>query len=389
MAGFRLGVVVTHPIQYQAPLYKELARRGHVVPHVLFLSHYGVEQSYDRQFGRFIAFDVPLLDGYAHEFVRNWSPRASLSPGADTFNPGLLKAIRRAELDAVVIHGYAYLSAWLAYGSARVLGLPYLMRGESNPDVSHGIRQIVKHRLVEPLVTNAAGLLSIGMANRDFYLQYGAEEGRIFHAPYSVDTTRFRRDGEAGRAARAERLDRLGLNPGLPTLLFAAKFVPWKRPFDPIEAVDLLGGTVNLIMIGDGPLKSALEERATKRPWMRVLGFVNQIEIAFWYGAADVFVLPSEHEPWGLAVNEAMAAGSVPIVSDAVGCARDLVAPQTGRTFPTGNIAALATCIVTAAEMSSDESTRQRIIDRSEDYGIAATCRGFEEAAAAIALAKE
>ena len=58
---------------------------------------------------------------------------------------------------------------------------------------------------------------------------------------------------------------------------------------------------------------------------MRCLGFVNQAELPGWYGCGDVLALPSGREPWGLVVNEGMACGLVPVVSEAVGCAADLV----------------------------------------------------------------
>src|SRR5262249_45910530 len=54
-------------------------------------------------------------------------------------------------------------------------------------------------------------------------------------------------------------------------------------------------------------------------------GFVNQSELPALYAAADVFALPSENEPWGLAVNEAMCAGLPVVVSREVGCVADLV----------------------------------------------------------------
>jgi glycosyltransferase involved in cell wall biosynthesis len=117
---------------------------------------------------------------------------------------------------------------------------------------------------------------------------------------------------------------------------------------------------------------------------MRTLGFVNQQEIAQWYGAADLFVLPSSREPWGLAVNEAMAAGAVPVVSDAVGCAADLVTPDAGWVYPAGDIDALS-CAITAALQTADLGEfRSAAQQRSAQYGIAATARGIEAAVAAV-----
>jgi glycosyltransferase involved in cell wall biosynthesis len=179
-------------------------------------------------------------------------------------------------------------------------------------------------------------------------------------------------------------LESLGMEPEILLVLFAAKLQPRKRPMDVVMAMDRLDRPANLVMIGDGPLRPAMESLALRRPWMRTLGFVNQKEIGEWYGAADLFVLPSEHEPWGLAVNEAMAAGAVPVVSDAVGCGPDLVTSEVGWVYPTGDIGALASAIAEGSQVGDLTERRAAARRRSMEYGIAATARGVETAVAAV-----
>jgi len=233
-------------------------------------------------------------------------------------------------------------------------------------------------------VRQAGACLSIGEQNRKFYLAYGAREERIFSAPYSVDNYRFAEAGEIGRQRRTERLRSLGLDPELPVVLFAAKLHPRKRPLDLLEAVERLERPCNVIYVGDGELGDDLRRRAERLPTVKIVGFVNQSEMGEWYGMAELFVLPSEHEPWGLAVNEAMAAGTVPIASDSVGCVPDLVTPGTGRVFPTGDVAALA-AVLEELLSSADERTElaRRARDRVSAYDIAATARGIEQGALA------
>jgi glycosyltransferase involved in cell wall biosynthesis len=75
---------------------------------------------------------------------------------------------------------------------------------------------------------------------------------------------------------------------------------------------------------------------------VRFAGFRNQSELPRFFQMAAVFVLPSEQEPWGLVVNEAMACGCAVVVSDAVGCQPDLVTDGVeGCVFPSGDVAAL------------------------------------------------
>ena len=167
-------------------------------------------------------------------------------------------------------------------------------------------------------------------------------------------------------------------------MLFAAKLYNGKGPIDVVKAMDQLEQSANLIVVGDGPLRPELEALASERPWMQTLGFVNQRKIAEWYGAADLFVLPSYREKWGLAVNEAMAAGAVPIVSDSVGCAPDLVTRDVGWVHATGDIGALARAIAEGCKPGALTERRTAAQRRSAEYGIAATACGIEAAVGAV-----
>ena len=87
-----------------------------------------------------------------------------------------------------------------------------------------------------------------------------------------------------------------------------------------------------LLIVGDGPSRAALEERARSRQlkWTQFAGFRNQSELAAWYICMDVFVLPSRFETWGLVLNEAMLFQLPVVASSMVGAAEDLI--ETGRT---------------------------------------------------------
>jgi len=130
-------------------------------------------------------------------------------------------------------------------------------------------------------------------------------------------------------------------------VLFCAKLQPWKAPQDVLEAFARASIPDSfLVYAGDGPLGGALEGRARKLGFaerVRMLGFVNQSQLPAVYRAADLFVLPSLYEPFGLVVNEAMLCGCPVAVSDRVGAKYDLVREgQNGYIFPTGNVEALA-----------------------------------------------
>lgn len=380
----RLLVVVSHPIQYHAPLYRRLAESASLDLTVAFLTDFGTRPSRDPGFGRDIAYDVPLVEGYRHVFVSTGTsryPRRTHVPSAS-----LLQQIRRRYYDVVLVHGYATAASWIAAGAARLASVPYLMRGETQLDteVTRPLPLRIGKRLaLTPLLRGAGACLAIGIRNRAFYRRYGVPDDRIIHAPYSVDNTLFARQGDQGRSERASRLRSVGLDPDCPTAVFAAKLQAHKRPMDVVEAVRKMRLAVNLVMIGDGPLGDEVSRQAARLPRVALLGFVNQSEIGKWFGAADIMVLPSEREPWGLVVNEAMAAGCVPVVSAAVGCAPDLVEPSDGAVVAPADTDALASVLDRlAGDRDALAGARSRSRRLADTHSIERTAIGYETAVA-------
>lgn len=382
MKKYTVGIVVSHPIQYQVPLYRYLEEHSFIKPVVMFLTNHGIKESFDPGFSMTLQYDIPLLDGYEYKFLKNISPKPNPSMFTGAFNPGIVNNISGKYIDLAICHGWNSMSMIMAILTANVKHIPYMLRGEARPDpISMSTnKKVLKHMLLEPLITRASACLSIGKENSDFYRGYGVADSKIFEAPYSVDTIRFETFGRVGRDLRSNYLRKLNLNPELPTVMFASKMHPRKNPIDLIYAVDKMDSKPNLIFIGDGQLMDQVKQLALKRPWIGILGFINQVEIPVWLGVADILVLPSSHEPWGLIVNEAMSAGCIPIVSDSVGCRKDLVTEDIGEIFPTGNIDELALAIGRVIRQGIDKLRRQKSIEKSAEYSIAATSKGIEAA---------
>jgi glycosyltransferase involved in cell wall biosynthesis len=379
----RLLVVATHPIQYQAPLYRCLASSQVVDLSVVFLTDFGMTPSFDAGFDQYLAFDVPLTDGYDHTFLSTGCTRQQGRWSLPS--SGLWSRLSRKHCDVVLIHGYASVASWATCLVATAHGTPYMLRGDTRweTDVARpGTRRWAKQRLLGLLLRRAGACVAIGSSNQHFYRSFGVAVERIVMAPFSVDTDRFASEGAAGRAERAGMLQAIGLDPVLPTLCFAGKLQPHKRPLDVLAALDRMTSPANLIVIGEGPLRAEVAKTAAGLSTVRVLGFLNQSAIGRWFGACDVIVLPSEVEAWGLVVNEAMAAGAVPVVSSAVGCGPDLVSSSGGVVYPVGDIAALADALdnlVADPRTLAMASATTRTV--SEEHSLAATARGYEAAA--------
>jgi glycosyltransferase involved in cell wall biosynthesis len=379
----RLAIVVSHPIQYQAPLFVRLAERAAVDFEVLFLSRHGVEASLDPGFGRAVRFDVPLTEGYPHRFVPNWSPVPSIGTFAGLVNPTIAMTLAKGGYDALLVHGYAHLTDWIAAAAARAIDVPYLLRGETRDTSPEGRATAAwrrKRAVLGPLVAGAHRCLAIGLRSARYWLEMGARPSQIGWAPYSVDNERFVAGAEQARADRDQRLTDLGLDPERPVALFAAKLDPGKRVLDFVAAGDRLGGRASFLVVGDGAQRSELDALLADRPWLRSVGFANQTEMPGWYGVADLFVLPSSSETWGLGVNEAMACGAVPVVSDQVGCAPDLVDGGAGHVVAARDPVAIAEAIESLLDRTRRDAMRAEGRRRLERYSLDATAAGIEQA---------
>jgi glycosyltransferase involved in cell wall biosynthesis len=379
----RLLVIATHPIQYQVPLFRRLAQSEVLDLQVAFLTDYGISPSFDPGFQKELAFDVPLTEGYVHTFL---SAGCTTHPSRFAIpSLGKLKSLlNRNVCDVVLPPGYGMLCTWLICAIAQLRRIPYLTRAETRVESDRsrpGPRRLIKHLILGPMLRRSRACLAIGSSNEEFYRSYGVSEERLVLAPYSVDNDLFAMAGAKGRTQRREMLSSLGLDPVAPTICFAGKLQPYKRPLDLITSYRRLGVEANLIVIGEGPLRDPVQKGISGLPRARHLGFVNQSGIGQWFGACDVLVLPSDFEPWGLVVNEAMAAGAVPIVSSEVGCAPDLVRPDGGEIFPVGDCDALAAALNRFLGNKATLRTARGICAEAiARHSIEETVRGYERA---------
>jgi glycosyltransferase involved in cell wall biosynthesis len=341
---YRLAILVSHPIQYQAPLYRALAARPEIDLTVFFCSDWGLKTYRDEGFGQELKWDVPLLDGYRSEFLPNVNPKPNLSRFWGLINPAIIQRLRNGDFDAVWIHGWAHVTDWLAMLTAFASGIPVLLRGDSNllPTLPRW-KRILKRAVLTWLFRKVSGFLAIGRYNAEFYGAYGVPKEKIFYVPYAVDNDFFLSKAEELRPRKIELKRKFGMPEDLAVILFCGKLIPVKRPMDLLQVFAQLSKDVRctLVFVGDGPLHSELEAYVQEHEPQHVyfMGFQNQTELPTFYAMADVFVLPSGSEQWGLVVNEAMCFGLPVIVSDQVGAGGDLVREGVnGFVYPAGDV---------------------------------------------------
>jgi glycosyltransferase involved in cell wall biosynthesis len=390
----RVAFINTHPIQYFAPLYADLNRAEDLSVTALYLSDYSVRGATDHGFGHIVRWDVDLLAGYDARFVRGAERRGEPAGFFSVVAPQLWHEVRGGAFDALVVHGHTPAATLVAAAAAKISRIPTFLRCETHLGLRRSaLKSLLRRPLIGAYYRRFDGVLAIGSANREFYRAIGVPERRIFNMPYAVDNHRFMTGARLADGERKELRTGFGVHDDRPIALYAAKFQRRKRPDDLLRAAARLnreGVIFRLVMVGSGEMETELRALTGHLSLSNThfAGFVNQAVLPRVYAACDLFVLPSENEPWGLAVNEAMCAG-LPIVSSSeIGCVPDLVHDgRDGRTFSAGNVGGLTDAL---RPLLTDPELRQRMGATSRDIVSRwsyAECRaGLRAALASIGL---
>lgn len=353
--GYKVAVLTSHPVQYQAPLFKALASREDLNLSVFYRSDFSIQGGLDKGFGIPIRWDRPLLEGYAYQFLDN-----SLE---------IIAILKQQKFNALLIHSYATLFSLAGYCGGIVFEIPILLHTESEMLRKRNVwTQWIKTMILKSLFSKTAAFLSIGRQNYQFYESFGIPDSRIFQTPYCVDNDFFLQQGNFWKEKRLETLRELSLPNRQPTIIFSGKLIPRKRPFDLLSAYAAIhreGYRANLILIGDGVLRREIEQyiKDNRLGNARVIGFKNQTEISKFYSVGDIFVLPSVFDTWGLVINEAMLFSMPVITTDRVGAGYDLVEDgQTGYRYIAGNVNALAQYLIT---LLTEDDLRKKMGENS------------------------
>ncbi len=377
----RVGVFATHPIQYQVPLWRALNIQENIELVVFYFSDQGVSGTEDPGFGEVVVWDVPLLEGYSSLFLS----KKSIAE-VNAFNIGGPKRLLEEQrLDVVILHGYTHRFARQLIRLKARYGYKVILRGEFTemPRRKAGIRSLAKRVYLKWFYRYVDHFCPIGEDAKDHLRLYGVGDAQMTLAPYSVDDTLI--DESVKKYDRSSSRSLLGINDEDAVFLFSGKMVPRKQPLLLAEAILFLSktyGNVTAIFLGSGEQYHTLCEKLEPRLGPRCIapGFVNQSELGLYFTAADVFVLPSTYDTWGLVVNEAMHYGLPCIVSNKVGSGRDLVkSGETGEIFRFDSLNELQR----ALEKFMEAPERAKIMGKNaletiQGYTIGETLRGLE-----------
>ena len=359
----RIALLTEIPAPFRLPLFAALDAVHDVDLRVLFLAENDPRRNYPQ---------------YEREF------ESEVLPGRDTLvgsrwvvvNVGVLGRLRRLRPEVVLVGGWNQPAFWQALLYARARGVPLVFWVEStarDERSGRGPAELAKRAVVRA----ATAFLVPGRAAAEYVEALGVAPERITVAPNAVDLTLF---GEQVARER-ERRDELRAGLGLAgcTFLCVSRLSPEKGVDVLVRAFDGVPG--ELALVGDGPDRERVGALAGEH--VRLLGRVERDELVRWYGAADAYVMPSRSETWGMAMQEAAAAGLPLVASEAPGAGYDLIEDGVnGFRVPVEDVEALRGALTRVA---TDPAFRERARARTLELARGYTPEAWAEAVARLA----
>ncbi len=383
-----LLVVETHPIQYHAPVYRVLQQQFGIPVTAIYGSDFSIVGYRDREFNADFAWDTDLLSGYTSIFLSHVA-RGGAASMEKVSAHGLRKHLLDLNPQAILIVGYHSFFHQAAFHHSRKLGCPILFRGDTaDHAVKRGlIKTWLRDRTLKWFYSKCERLLYISQRSFEHFRRLGCPEEKLIFSPYCVDISSFRCVEKDREELRPLVRKQLGIDETELAILFSGKLIPRKGPDLLIEAVKNLPPKLRektvLIFMGDGKLRRQLEQLSSGFPAKNIhfIGFQNQTTLSPYYHAADLFVLPSRSEVWGVVVNEALHHGLPCVVSQGVGAAPDLIEPGvTGEIFETNSPESLALALQRALHLAGRLEIRQKCRQKMEGYTIHKAAEGIARA---------
>ncbi len=310
----RLAILSTHPIQYNAPLFRMLHEDDSIELHVFFSKTWD-QVKFDPDFQREVVWDIPITEGYLHS-----THDASKKAGKQD----LERTISNFGPDALLVYGWNF-PGHMAMMRKFHGSVPIWFRGDSHllnplPFWKKTLRRLTLHWVYQHVDI----AFPVGKANAEYYLWSGLSKNQLISAPHAVDNNFWERnEHERSEKARTWRKE-LGIPQDAAIIGFAGKLEPLKQVGHLIQAA-MSTAEAHLVIAGSGPLEKPLKEQAREFDRTHFVGFVNQSDMPTFYRMVDILALVSYSETWGLCINEALASGARCFLSDRVGCHLDVL----------------------------------------------------------------
>jgi glycosyltransferase involved in cell wall biosynthesis len=336
-----LAFLLAKPTQFDAPFFRWMQANREDIPFVVFYwqpcspeTGKATAAGTDSETGSSLSWGIDLLGGYT------WLQANPANPA------GFELLLRQYHIHYLVCNGWKGGFAPLVKTAGQV-GIALGLRIDSVVWGKTAIEMTVRRLYLNKMYRPFSHFFSSGTVGDEYLAAIGIPRQAWKRWPYCVDADFFKRTPACLQQATLLR-QRYGLGEA-PVILGVCKWVDRENPMELLRAfIKLNNPSLQLVMIGDGPLRSKMEALKAAAPNLSILftGYVPYADLPAWYALTRVFVHPACYEPWGVSVQEAMASGCAVIASNRVGSGFDFIREgQNGFMYEAADIAALVDCL--------------------------------------------
>jgi len=243
-------------------------------------------------------------------------------------NCDIIPIILKKKFDIVIIGGGSDFTTQIAFLLSKLVGTPIVLWSEGIEDPKGRIGKMASP-IFHYIINHSNAIIVPGTISKEYNIRVGATKNKIFIAPNIVNNDYFITQS-AYFTQEKERIKKEMKIEGKKVIIFVGRLVRMKGVDHLIRAFDnLTKSTENiaLFIVGEGPIRSELQilSKTSKNQNVYFVGWMDINEIVKYYSIADIFVLPTLNDVWGLVVNEAMCCGLPIITTMAAGCSVDMV----------------------------------------------------------------
>ncbi|XOA42573.1 MAG: glycosyltransferase family 4 protein [Candidatus Nealsonbacteria bacterium] len=325
-------ILITNIITpYRTPLYNYISQNNDFEFKVIALAEREKNRKWELQKDN-IKFGYQVLSGW-HLFFRKKTREISIH-----INRGVFKVLWKYKPGIIITSGYDSLAYWQAFLYCKLFKKKYILWNGTtllSTDKTKGIRGLLKKIIIKG--TNK--YIAYGTKAKEYLEYFGAEPKKIYISTNTIDVGYFYDKGLQYRNSR-EFLEERKKYPKI-LFLYVGQLIKRKGIDQILKALKLLNDSqIGFIIVGSGPEERNLKEFCAKNKLKNIFfkGFQQQNNLPQYYALADVFILPSFQEVWGLVINEALASGLYVLSSKYTGVSYDLINEENGKVFDPNNI---------------------------------------------------
>lgn len=325
-------LLITNMISpYRIPLFNYIAKKGDFDFRVIALS----EKEKNREWKlakEKIKFNYKILSGW-HLMITTKKMEIPIH-----LNIGLLKVLLQYNPDIIITSGYDSLAYWEAFLYCKFFRKKFILWNGTTLLSASGMSGLFKI-LKKIIVKGADRYIAYGTKAKEYLEYLGAKPKDIFIALNTVDIDFFVPKTLKYRMSLEFVKERKKYPKIL--LLYVGQLIKRKGIEQVLKALSILrDDDLGIIIVGSGPEEDCLKNFCQKNKLSNIffIGFHQQNELPKYYALADILILPSINEVWGLVVNEALACGLFVLCSKYAGSCYDIINKKNGIIFDPYNI---------------------------------------------------